>query len=43
MFNKLEKVLVPVWGLLWVLGITAVSVGVVIWSVKWVMTLLGVM
>ena len=43
MFDKLEKLLVPVWGLIWIFGITAISVGVVVWSIKWILSLLGVL
>lgn len=43
MFDKVEKFLVPFWGFLWISAITAVSVGVVIWSVKWILSLLGVL
>lgn len=43
MFDKVEKFLVPFWGFLLVAAITCVSVGVVIWSVKWILSLMGVL
>ena len=42
-FNKIEKYLINIWGVLWVLGITGMSVGVVIWAFKWIANLLGVL
>lgn len=41
--DKLTNVLVPVWSLLWITLLTALSVGGAIWAVKWVMKLLGVL
>ena len=43
MFDKVEKFLVPFWGTLWITGVTCVSVGVIIWSIKWILSLLGVL
>lgn len=38
----LEKWLPYVWAMLWVVAITAFSVGVAVYLVKWVLNLMGV-
>lgn len=41
--DKLGDIMPVIWGVLWIVIITLVSTGLTIWSVKWVLTLLGVM
>ena len=42
-FEKLEKFLVPLWGCLWIIFLTGISIGAVIWSIKWILSLVGVL
>lgn len=38
-----DKWIPLLWGGLWIIAITAISIGVVTWSIQWVLRLLGVM
>ena len=43
-FNAWVKRVTPyIWGGLWLIAITLTSIGAVIWSFKWILSLLGVL
>ena len=42
-FDKIEKVVINIWSFLWMLTITAVSVGVALKCIKWIAELLEVL
>lgn len=42
-FDWLVEVLPSVWGILWIIIITGISVGGVIWVYQWIMRLVGAM
>jgi len=41
--EKLSDIIPVIWGVLWILIITFVSTGLTIWSVRWLLDLMGVM
>lgn len=41
--NWMHRVVPYIWGGLWLIAITLTSIGAVIWSAKWLLSLLGVM
>ena len=42
MRKLIDKYIPIMWSICWVVAITALSVGVAVWFVKWVLTLIGV-
>lgn len=42
-FDKIQDILIPLWGMLWITAITATSLTLAILAIKWMLVVVGVM